>query len=97
MFSKVGQPFWCVAELRPDETNLRRDAKRVLTILILTTVASAQETASPPASKAIVHFYRERSYYGSIRKMPIFMDEQQIADLVNGRFFVAKLEPGSVS
>lgn len=26
--------------------------------------------------------------------MPIFMDEQQIADLVNGRYFAAKVDPG---
>jgi hypothetical protein len=60
-----------------------------LTIFLLTTAAFAQ---SP--QKAIVHFYRERAYVGSLRKMPIFMDEQQIGDLVNGRFFVAKLDPG---
>jgi len=66
---------------------------RILTaILLLTAVACAQEPAK--ASKAIIHLYRERAYTGSLRKMPIFMDEQQIADLVNGRFFVAKLEPG---
>ena len=53
----------------------------------------AQEDHSGP-EKAMVYVYRERAFVGNLRKMPIFMDEIQIGDLVNGRYFKAELNPG---
>ena len=46
------------------------------------------------AGKSTLHFYRERAFVGSARKMPIFMDEVQVADLVNGRQFTMTVDPG---
>jgi hypothetical protein len=66
----------------------------LLMLFLLIGAAVAQELTPVLGSKATVHFYRERAYVASLRKMPIFMNEQQIADLVNGRFFVAKIDPG---
>jgi hypothetical protein len=66
-------------------------------LLLVTTCWALSQQASGPApqeTKAIVHFYRERAYVGSVRKMPIFVDEVKIADLVNGRYFTTKLDPG---
>ena len=56
--------------------------------------------AEPPADsagKATLQLYRERAFVGSARKMPIFMDEVQVADLVNGRQFTMTVDPGSRS
>lgn len=59
--------------------------------------AAPNTTESAPAdstAKATLHFYRERAFVGSARKMPIFMDEVQVADLVNGRQFTMAVDPG---
>jgi hypothetical protein len=54
----------------------------------LTGQAIAQDT------KAVVHFYRERAFQASLRKIPINIDEVKIANLVNGRQFTIRLDPG---
>ena len=56
--------------------------------------AQASGTSGVEETKAVAHFYRERAYVGSLRKMPIYVDEVKIADLVNGRFFITHLDPG---
>ena len=50
--------------------------------------ATAQDT------KAVVHFYRERAFQAALRKIPINVDGVKIADLVNGRQFTIRLDPG---
>jgi len=57
-------------------------------------VVAEGNSAAESAGKATLHFYRERAFTGSARKMPIFMDEVQIADLVNGRQFTTTVDPG---
>lgn len=52
------------------------------------------DASSREQTKGVIHFYRERAYVGSLRKMPIYVDEIKIADLVNGRFFTTELDPG---
>jgi len=47
-----------------------------------------------PTAKATLHFYRERAFVGSARKMPVFIDDVQVAELVNGRQFTITAEPG---
>jgi hypothetical protein len=47
-----------------------------------------------PKSKAKLHFYRERAFVALLRKMPIYIDEVKVADLVNGREFSMLAEPG---
>jgi hypothetical protein len=44
--------------------------------------------------KAKLHFYREKAFTGAVRKMPIYIDEVKVADLVNGREFSMLTEPG---
>jgi len=44
--------------------------------------------------QAILHLYRESAYVGSLRTMPIFIDEVQVAALVNGRQFSMTVDPG---
>jgi len=48
-----------------------------------------------PTAKATLHFYRERAFVGSARKMPIFMDDAKVADLVNaqGKLDLERLKP----
>jgi Protein of unknown function (DUF2846) len=45
-------------------------------------------------TKAVVHFYRERAFQASLRKIPINIDGVKIANLVNGRQFTIRLDPG---
>jgi hypothetical protein len=74
--------------------------REVMTVGVLLLNSSAtgwgQQPEPPPNTqvKATVYFYRERAFNAMLGKMPIFMDENQIADLVNGRYFVANLPPG---
>jgi len=46
------------------------------------------------ADRATLHFYRERALSASARKMPIYIDEIQVADLVNGRQFSMVIDAG---
>jgi len=68
-------------------------------ILLATACWALSQQATTPATqetKAIVHFYRESAFAGSLRKMPIYVDEMKIADLVNGTYFTTKLDPRRV-
>jgi len=54
--------------------------------------ASASNDANPRVQASsdadvVLHFYREKAFVGSARKMPIYIDEVKVADLVNGRQF----------
>jgi hypothetical protein len=60
--------------------------------LARTQVLSGQATAQD--TKAVVHFYRERAFQASLRKIPINIDGLKIANLVNGRQFTIRLDPG---
>jgi hypothetical protein len=52
--------------------------------------------AGSPSSdpRAVLHFYRERAFTGSLRKMPVYIDGVKVADLVNGRQFSTPVDPG---
>lgn len=65
---------------------------RVLALLFFATLICGQD-APPVSTKATVYFYRERDQYKAA-KIPVFMDEQQVAGLVNGRFFSAQIDAG---
>lgn len=60
--------------------------------LVRTPLLSGQATAQD--TKAVVHFYRERAFQASLRKIPINIDGVKIANLVNGRQFTIRLDPG---
>jgi hypothetical protein len=55
---------------------------------------TSTEEAAGQDTKAVVHFYRERAFQASLRKIPINLDGTKIADLVNGRQFTIRLDPG---
>lgn len=61
---------------------------------------AVEHNEGPPASnrmkqgQATLHFYRERAYVGSLRTMPIYIDEVQVAEVVNGRQFSMTLDSG---
>lgn len=52
------------------------------------------ERAATQDTKAVVHFYREKAFQASLRKIPINLDGAKIANLVNGREFTIRLDPG---
>lgn len=59
--------------------------------------AQNEPAASAPSSdaKATLYVYRPRRYAGSALKPSVYSDDTELARLENGRFFVAKLAPGS--
>jgi len=58
------------------------------------TTSNGTRTRNESEPKATLCFYRERAFVGSARKMPIYIDEVKVADLVNGRHFTMQTEPG---
>ena len=54
--------------------------------------AGAQQAEDAP--KATVYIYRYKQFIGSRAKPSVYCDETQLAKIENGRFFVAKLDPG---
>jgi hypothetical protein len=72
----------------------------ILAMLKAHTVEPADLLTAPPhnvpvtPASAKLHVYRERAFTGSLRTMPIFMDEEKTADLVNGRKFTLQIKPG---
>ncbi len=77
-------------------------AAAIACLLPLPGVISAQvapkpaiPSASPSvAGRATLHVYRQWHFAGSLGKFPAFVDEREVASVGNGRFFVARLEPG---
>jgi Protein of unknown function (DUF2846) len=60
------------------------------------TTENATDTPLAPAgaSVGLVHVYRQRRFVGSALAPSIFVDDQQVARVGNGRRFTARLMPG---
>jgi hypothetical protein len=57
--------------------------------------APATQSAPAGASVALLHVYRQRRFVGSALAPSIYVDDQQVARVGNGRRFTAKLTPGT--
>lgn len=59
--------------------------------------AQNEPAASAPASdaKATLYIYRPRRYAGAALKPSVYADDTELVRLENGRFFVARLNPGA--
>jgi len=53
-----------------------------------------RQQTSDIESKAIVFFYRNREFYGKLLKPVLYCDGIQLAKIANGRYFIAKVDPG---
>lgn len=58
-----------------------------------TTTASSPQTARVEAA-ATLHFYRDRQPAAALRIMPIYVDEEKVAGLANGRQFTIPIQSG---
>lgn len=45
-------------------------------------------------SEATVYFFRESAFEGMLRKVPVFIDDVQVADLKMNKFFSLRIVPG---
>ena len=61
------------------------------------TTEKALATHSAPAAVSVgmLHVYRQRRFVGSALAPSIYVDDQQVARVGNGRRFTAKLTPGT--
>jgi hypothetical protein len=57
--------------------------------------ASATNSASASGPVGLLHVYRQRRFVGSALAPSIYVDDQQLARVGNGRRFTAKLTPGT--
>jgi hypothetical protein len=57
--------------------------------------APATHSAPAAASVGLLHVYRQRRFVGSALAPSIYVDDQQVARVGNGRRFTAKLTPGT--
>jgi hypothetical protein len=55
----------------------------------------ARQSAPAAAPIALLHVYRQRRFVGSALAPSIYVDDQQVARVGNGRRFTAKLTPGA--
>jgi hypothetical protein len=58
-------------------------------------IEKAPATQAAPASVGLIHVYRQRRFVGSALAPSIYVDDQQVARVGNGRRFTAKLTPGT--
>jgi hypothetical protein len=56
--------------------------------------ASTADSTQAAASVGLLHVYRHRRYVGSALAPSIYIDDNQVARVGNGRRFTAKLTPG---
>jgi hypothetical protein len=61
------------------------------------TMQNTSATVSTPAAAPVglLHVYRQRRFVGSALAPSIYVDDQQVARVGNGRRFTAKLTPGT--
>jgi hypothetical protein len=54
---------------------------------------------APPSQggKATLYVYRHHRFEGAVLKPSVYVDDKEMARIENGRYFVAKLEPGKHS
>jgi hypothetical protein len=57
--------------------------------------APAAHSAQAGTSVGLLHVYRQRRFVGSALAPSIFVDDQQVARVGNGRRFTARLTPGT--
>lgn len=65
-----------------------------------TTSASATEAVKQTVTdntKATIYFYRIKQFAGSALEPGVFVDEKEVANMDNGRYFGVTLEPGKHS
>jgi hypothetical protein len=55
----------------------------------------ATDSATAAAPVGLLHVYRQRRFAGSALAPSIYVDDQQVARVGNGRRFTAKLTPGT--
>ena len=56
--------------------------------------ASADQKAPATDTRATLYVYRPHRFQGGALKPSVYVDDKELARIVSGRFFVAKLEPG---
>ncbi len=66
----------------------------ILSLLACALLAFAQEAGPEEKGKAVVYFYREARFVGSGARVPFYVDNVEMADLVGGRYFRTTLKPG---
>lgn len=57
-------------------------------------VEATQPASTSQEAKATLYVYRHRRFEGAALKPSVFVDDKEMARMENGRYFVAKLEPG---
>jgi hypothetical protein len=62
--------------------------------LLLACTLLLQGESAPEAPPAIVYVYRPWEAFGFGLEPAVFCDEQKVARMDNGRYFLLKLEPG---
>lgn len=77
-----------------------RTLKIFLSIMLLTCIALAHESASQAQpvdktdTKATVYVYRYKQFTGSALAPSVYCDEAQLAKMENGRYFTIRIDPG---
>jgi hypothetical protein len=59
--------------------------------------APTAHTATAAEGKATLYVYRHRRFEGAALKPSVYIDDRELARIENGRYFVAKIEPGKHS
>jgi hypothetical protein len=57
--------------------------------------ATASDSSTTSASKAIIYFYRIKQFAGSALEPSVYCDDKELARMDNGRYFGVTLEPGA--
>jgi hypothetical protein len=57
----------------------------------------AAQSLTAPEGQATLYIYRHRRFEGAALKPSVYVDDHEIARIENGRYFVAKVEPGKHS
>jgi len=77
-----------------------RTLKILLSLLLLTLFAGAQEPAGTAPTKdqsdtkATVYVYRYKQFTGSALAPSVYCDEAELAKMENGRYFAVRIDPG---
>lgn len=65
-----------------------------LIVLLSSMMAAALAAAAQDDAKATVYVYRPGKLMGKALEPSVFLDEQKLLDMDNGRYFALKLDPG---
>jgi len=86
MRSSILKSFLCLALLAPFAHG--QQSETATTQVVNTAVPQDKD------SQATVYIYRYKQFVGSALSPSVYCDENELARMDNGRFFVAKLAPG---